>query len=223
MTHLTPAYFTFFKELANNNSSEWFNANKARYEKDVKNPFLSFLETLVQLLKDSEPDLENVEPKKMLFRINRDIRFSKDKRPYKEHLAASVGKFGTKDKMYPGHYIHIGVEEIFIAGGAYFFEQKEMVAKVRHYIFEHNDEFVKITHAPDFVKYFGEIKGEKNKRFTPELQEMIDVKPIIANTQFYWSRSFKSEEALKDNFAELVAQHLRSAHNMNQFLIRAMY
>ncbi len=223
MTHLTPAYFTFFKELANNNSSEWFNANKARYERDVKTPFLSFLETLVQLMKDTEPDLENVEPKKMLFRINRDIRFSKDKRPYKEHIAASVGKFGTKDKMYPGHYIHIGVEEIFIAGGAYFFEQKEMLAKVRHYIFEHNDEFVKLTHAPDFVKYFGEMKGEKNKRFTPELQEMIDVQPIIANTQFYWSHSFKSEEALKDNFAELIAEHLRSVHALNQFLIRAMY
>ena len=111
MTHLTPAYFTFFTELANNNSSEWFNANKTRYERDVKTPFLSFLESLVQLLKNTEPDLENVETKKMLFRINRDIRFSKDKRPYKEHLAASVGKFGTKDKMYPGHYIHIGVEE----------------------------------------------------------------------------------------------------------------
>ncbi len=223
MTHLTPAYFTFFKELANNNSSEWFNANKARYERDVKAPFLSFLETLVQLMKDTEPDLENVEPKKMLFRINRDIRFSKDKRPYKEHIAASVGKFGTKDKMYPGHYIHIGVEEIFIAGGAYFFEQKEMLAKVRHYIFEHNDEFVKLTHAPDFVKYFGEMKGEKNKRFTPQLQEMIDVQPIIVNTQFYWSHSFKSEEALKANFAEIIAEHLRSAHALNQFLISAMY
>ena len=223
MTHLTPAYFTFFKELANNNSSEWFNSNKARYEKEVKNPFLSFLETLVQLLKDSEPELENVEPKKMLFRINRDIRFSKDKRPYKEHLAASVGKFGTKDKMYPGHYIHIGVEEIFIAGGAYFFEQKETLAKVRNYIFEHNDEFVKLSQAPDFVKSFGEIKGEKNKRFTPDLQEMIDVQPLIANTQFYWSHSFKSEEALKDDFAELIAQHLQSAHAMNEFLVKAMY
>lgn len=223
MTHLTPAYFSFFRELANNNSSEWFNANKPRYETDVKLPFLNFLVTLVELLKDSEPDLQNVEPKKMLFRINRDIRFSKDKRPYKEHLAASVSKFGTKDKMYPSHYIHVGVEEIFIAGGAYFFEQKEMLQNVRYYIFEHNAEFEKRTHSPDFKKYWGVIQGEKNKRFTPELQEMIDVQPFIANTQFYWSHTFKSDEALKDNFAERIAQHFRAAQPMNLFLAKAIY
>ena len=223
MTHLTLEYFTFFKELANNNSSEWFNANKPRYEREVKTPFLSFLETLVVLLKETEPDLQNVEPKKMLFRINRDIRFSKDKRPYKEHLAASIGKFGTKDKMYPSHYIHIGIEEIFIAGGAYFFEQKEMLAKVRHYIFEHNTEFENHIQTPDFKKYWGVIQGEKNKRFTPELQEMIDTQPLIANTQFYWSQTFKSDEVLKDNFAERIAQHFRAAQSMNLFLAEAMY
>ena len=112
---LQQSYFDFFAELAQNNERDWFLAQKKRYESVAKEPFLHLLEQIVASLADSEPDLSLIPVKQMLFRINRDVRFSKDKRPYKEHLSASIGRFGTKDKLYPGHYLQLSAGESFMA------------------------------------------------------------------------------------------------------------
>ncbi len=127
---LQQSYFDFFSELAQNNDRDWFLANKPRYESIAKEPFLALVDKIVVALADSEPDLSLIPAKQMLFRINRDARFSKDKRPYKEHLSASIGRFGTKDKLYPGHYLQLSSGESMIAGGAYFFEADAAQFKV---------------------------------------------------------------------------------------------
>ncbi len=223
MPIITPAYFEFFDDLAKNNDSPWFQANKKRYEKDVKEPFLQLIgEIIHQLQNSTEPDLI-VDPKRCLFRINRDIRFSADKRPYKEHLAASISKFGTKDKLYPGHYIHLGNDQLMIAGGAYFFEEKEMLARVRHYIADHEGEFKGLMEEPAFKEAFGEIKGEQNKRLTPELEEARQKQPLIANKQFYWSIELDKTEALKEDFAKYLVRVMKITKPLQDFLIAAMY
>ena len=220
---MTSAYFQFFEDLKHNNNRDWFIANKVRYERDAKEPFMELLKKLVVALEPNEPELALVPIKQMLFRINRDTRFSKDKIPYKEHLSASVGRYGTKDKIYPGHYIQISNENAFIAGGAYFFEQKETLLRVRQFIATHPERFSELITAPDFVKYWGEIRGEKNKRIPPEFTEDYKIQPLIANTQFYWHQNVSQTDILSSDFVENLKNHFTAALPLNKFLIEAIY
>jgi uncharacterized protein (TIGR02453 family) len=222
-TMLKQSYFDFFEELAKNNNRDWFTAEKKRYEKEVKEPFIQLVEAIVESLHDTEPDLSLIPAKQMLFRINRDIRFSKDKRPYKEHMSASIGRFGTKDKIYPGHYMHIAPHETFIAGGAYWFEEKTMLNRVRNFIAQYPDRFAELIDNQAFKSKFGEIKGEKNKRMPPEFVEDVKRQPLIANTQFYWSIALSPKDALKSNFVEILRGYFETAQPLNNFLVEAMF
>ena len=86
MSFFTSDYLAFFKELAANNHKEWFDANRKRYETSVKEPFKAFTQHLIDELAKKEPAFKELKASDCIFRINRDIRFSKDKRPYKTHL-----------------------------------------------------------------------------------------------------------------------------------------
>jgi uncharacterized protein (TIGR02453 family) len=216
-------YFDFFEDLARNNNSEWFNTHKKRYEKEVKEPFIQLVEAIVAELKDSEPELALVPPKQMLFRINRDIRFSKDKRPYKEHMGAIISRYGTKDKIYPGHYLQLSAGESFLAGGAYWFEEKDMLKRVRQYIADNPERFAALLSDANFVAKWGTIKGEKNKRVPPEFAESIENQPLIANTQFYWSVDLDPKLALQPDFVSILRGYFVAAQPMNEFFLSAMY
>ncbi len=107
MQKLSKSVFDFLKDLAENNNLEWFHSNKKRYEKEGKTPFIDFVSELRERLLTIEPRLAEVPVKKMIFRINRDICFSRDKSPYKDHFAALISPEGTKNKVIPAHYLHI--------------------------------------------------------------------------------------------------------------------
>ena len=224
MAIITKPYFDFFEELAHNNNRDWFLANKKRYEKDAKEPFLRLVEAIVAALDSTEPDLSLIPSKQMLFRINRDVRFSKDKRPYKEHLSASLARFGTKDKLYPGHYLQLSAGESMMAGGAYFFEEKPMLNKVRQFIADNPERFTELIDNQAFKSKWGTIRGEKNKRLpNSDLMEAAEFQPIIFNNQFYWSANLTAEMALKDNFPDVLASYFEAAQPLNEFLKEAMY
>lgn len=220
---ISQAYFDFFEELALNNDRDWFQSQKKRYERDVKEPFIAFVEKIVASLMDSEPDLALIPAKQMLFRINRDTRFSKDKRPYKEHMGAVIARYGTKDKLYPGHYIQLSPQESFIAGGAYWFEEKEMLMRVRRYIMDNEERFNGLINDPLFKEKWGEIKGDKNKRLPSEFTEALEFQPLIANNQFYWIHNLTPQDALKPDFVTILRGYFEAAQPMNEFLKEAMY
>ena len=220
---LQQSYFDFFAELAQNNERNWFLAQKKHYEFVAKEPFLQLVDKIVASLADSEPDLSLIPSKQMLFRINRDVRFSKDKRPYKEHLSASIGRFGTKDKLYPGHYLQLSAHESFMAGGAYFFEEKETLLRVRRFIADNAEEFRTLINDDNFKAKWGEMKGEKNKRMPEEFKEALEYQPLIANTQFYWSANIEAKWALKPNFVDILRGYFEAAQPLNAFLRRAIY
>ncbi|MFM2269352.1 MAG: hypothetical protein RL757_2793 [Bacteroidota bacterium] len=224
---LSQNYSQFFRDLAQQNERDWFHANKKRYETDAKQPFLELVGIIIEKLQQStEPDW-TVDAKQCLFRINRDIRFSTDKRPYKEHLSASVGKFGTKDKTLPGHYLQMEGEKAFLAGGAYFFEEKEMLKRVRYYIMDNHETFAELLAAPDFQKYWGVVVGEKNKRLPPEFADFFDVQPLIANKQFYWTKDILPADAAQfkslEDWANHIVAYFQAAKPMNDFLTEAMF
>jgi uncharacterized protein (TIGR02453 family) len=118
MKYFTSDFVEFFKDLAKNNHKEWFHQNKKRYELSVKNPFTLFLNDLITEIKKYDTTLE-IEPKDCILRINKDIRFSKDKTPYNLHYTAFISKGGKKDKSIPGLFLRVSPEEIGIMAGCF--------------------------------------------------------------------------------------------------------
>ena len=150
----------FLEDLKVNNNRDWFLDNKKRYEvfkKDYHQLVGNFLDTM----KPMDPSLEMLEIKHSTFRINRDIRFSKDKSPYKTHLGIWLSS-GVKGWNRSGYYIHIEKGNSFIAGGFYCPEAEDL-KKVRKEIAYFYDDLEEILNAKNFKKEFSDFdRNEKN-------------------------------------------------------------
>jgi uncharacterized protein (TIGR02453 family) len=152
--------FKFLKLLKTNNNKEWFDAHRKEFE-EAKNDFLAFVQDIISKLSVLDPEVKDIKAKDCLFRINRDIRFSKDKTPYKTHLGAYISAYGRKSN-YPGYYIHIEPGSNMAGGGAYELTPEEL-KNVRQEIDYNGKEFRKISNAKKFKTIFGEVQGEKLK------------------------------------------------------------
>ena len=153
--------FHFLIDLQINNNRKWFNDNKIRYE-EAKDEFLLFLDGFLPQLKSIDPQINIEDPKKYMFRIYRDVRFSKNKAPYKTNFGAYIAKDGRKSGN-AGYYIHIEPDHCFIGGGIYKPDAESLKA-IRQYIFNHTRDFKSIIENEEFHSYFPEIHGEKLKR-----------------------------------------------------------
>lgn len=174
----------FLKDLKNNNTKEWFTDNKKRYE-DAKEDFETFIGALIKNIARFDPAVGDLSPKKAIFRIYRDVRFSNDKSPYKVNFGAHLTSSPTKVHDRAGYYIQVQPGNSFLAGGAYL-PPGPWIAKIRQEIDYNTKEFKKIINAAGFKKYFGEIEGEKLKtapkgypKDHPEL-ELLQYKSYLA-------------------------------------------
>lgn len=220
MKYFSHSFFKFFEELERNNNKEWFQANRERYEQDVKNPFKQLVTTLNEKLLTDFPVL-NREIHKNIFRINRDVRFSKNKAPYKNNVAAVFSRTGTRDIDYPGFYIHFGSKEILVGGGKYEVS-KEQLAKIRQEIFYNNRQFTKILEAKDFKTKYKVLQGEKNKVLPAEYKEFLTEQPYIANKQFWYSATLSRQDITGDNLDKLLLSYFKAGYDLNRFLLDAM-
>lgn len=124
-SYFTEEFIKYFKDLSRHNNREWFEKNKDRYIEHVKDPFFAFVEELIVRM-HFEDDRINIEAKDAIFRIYRDIRFSKDKTPYKLHASALISPFGRKDLEMPGFYFEFSHTQVGIYGGAYMIDSKRL-------------------------------------------------------------------------------------------------
>lgn len=221
MSNISTEYFAFFKELTQNNNREWFHANKPRFETHAREPFYGLVEAIAAHLVSDEPYLTALTGKEATFRINRDIRFGADKSPYKLYLSACINAGGTKNKDVPGHYLELGYGELVVGGGAYFVE-KEWLLRIRRAIAADPQHFAALTNAPEFVQYFGEIKGARNKRLAPEFAAVQGITPYIANTQFYWMTSLPPTQAATADAADVIATYYRATLPLVAFFKQAL-
>ena len=163
MTTIKKSTLDFLDSLKDNNNRDWFIKNRPAYI-DAKDNFESFVQDIINNIVDFEPILKGLEVKSCVYRINRDIRFSNDKSPYKSHLGAFIVRGGKKNgDKFAGYYVHIEPAKSIIAGGAYM-PPAPLLSAIREKIDEEPDEFIKIINSKDFVKCFGEIDGEKLKK-----------------------------------------------------------
>ncbi len=188
MPHFDKQFLEFFKELGKNNNRDWFLAHKKQYDESVRGPFVAFVQDLMDRVSESEGPIPG-EAKDAIFRLNRDIRFSKDKTPYKNHMAALISSGGKKDKTTPGLYLQASAEDLRIYSGAHLLE-KDQLQNVRNHIASNLKEFEKLITGKLFTERFGQILGERTNGYRPNSQRwrqgslLLQISPSISLQNF---------------------------------------
>ncbi len=158
-------FFAFFKELAKHNERAWFEANKQRYKDVVVNPLSDFMSAIApRVAKISKQIVVDPRPNGgSMFRIYRDVRFGKDKRPYKENAGCQFRHALGKDAHAPGFYMHFAVDEVFFGGGLWM-PEPDALNKIRHAIAGDAKAWKKIVGDKAFAKTFGGVRGDALSR-----------------------------------------------------------
>ncbi len=220
MNYFTSEYLDFFKSLAANNHKDWFDANRALYTKQVKEPFAYFIDDLIS--ESAKIDTEiNITYKEAIFRVNRDVRFSKDKTPYKLRMSAIISKYGRKDKSYPGLYVELGPEKLGIYGGL-FMPNTQQLNKVRKAIVNQFGRFNKYVSNETFRDLFFEIKGTKNKRIAPEFREKAQSQPLLFNKQWYYTAELPPDVIISSDLMPQITNHFKTMQVLNEFFKNAL-
>ncbi len=220
MQYFTEDFVAFFEELAKNNHKDWFHAHKKRYESSIKKPFEVFVGELIQEIQKHDADLQ-IAPKDCILRINKDIRFSKDKSPYNLHSTAFISKGGRKDKSIPGVFLRFSPEMIGIMGGC-FGPSKEQLHNLRTAINKNPNALRKLLANKDFVQKFGEIRGEQMKRIPKEWKELCEKEPLIANKQFYFVAEEAPDLITSTSLIKEIMAYWKTMRPVNEYLTKAI-
>lgn len=187
----------FLKDLSANNSKEWMDAHRNEYQ-EAKTTFIALVDRLLKRLAEHEPWAADLEGRKCVFRINRDIRFSADKSPYKINFGAAISEGGRHSEN-PSYYLHIQPGGHFAGGGIYM-PPAEMLKKIRQEI-DYNPEPLKaVAENSAFKAAFGAIQGESLKKAPkgyPVDHPNID---LLRLKSFVVLKSFSDTEVASENF-----------------------
>ena len=208
------------KRLDRNNNREWLQGHKPDFER-AKEDFASFVADLIGRIAKFDPKIGGLLPESCTFRIYRDVRFSKDKKPYKTNFGAYLSAGGRKSAT-PGYYFHLQPGHSFLAAGKYNPEPVELL-KIRTAIANHTDEFVKILNARNFKKCCGEIHGQRLKTAPKgfptdhEAIEYLKLKNFLAFVELHDDKFVLSKE-----FPTFVAGTFKQTKPLVDFLRRAL-
>lgn len=213
-----PELYGFMIELSINNNRDWFAENKDFYESAAKEPMLDFIAEFAPKLEGISPHFR-AEPRS-LFRIYRDVRFSKNKSPYKTHVAAHFRHVLGRDVHAPGFYLHIEPGEVF-AGGGIWRPDAEGLARIRKRIAEHPEEWKRVVRSKAFNKTYtlqGASLVRPPRGFDPDHECIEDLKrkDFIAVTQF------DDADVMKTDFVGRYARACMGMAEFNRFLCKAL-
>lgn len=201
----------FLMDLRFNNYKSWFDENRPHYEK-ARGAFESLLNDVMRQFAPVE-NLGKTTAKECMYRINRDVRFSKDKTPYKTNMGAIIGNGGRKSAG-NSYYIQIMPGESGIAGGVYMPSPEEL-KKLRAYIALHGDKLNKIITAKPFVKHFGSMSGDKLKTAPKGYASDHPQIELLKFKQFLAWKDLSDDEVLAD---DLVAKIVESCLALKPFV-----
>jgi uncharacterized protein (TIGR02453 family) len=221
MAYFTKEALNLLKKLKKNNNREWFNENKPQYIANVKGPFEVFIGDLIEAMSPYFESLP-ITPKDAIFRIYRDVRFSKDKTPYKTKVSAIISPGGRKDKIIPGIYLEISADDMRVYSGLYQLDSKQLF-NVRSHISHNLDEFKSLVSSSKFVKTFTEIKGEKNKRIPKDFEDDAIAQPLLYNKQFYFFTSWPAETIYDKNLIKKITETYTIAQPVSEFLYEGLF
>lgn len=215
-------YFRFFKELSANNNREWFEDNKPRFRESVQAPLVAFVEAMAPRLKKvskyfvADPRLNGGS----IFRIYKDVRFSRDKTPYKTHGGVQFRHARGKDAHAPGFYVHMGPGEVFFGGGIWM-PPSDVLLKIRSAIRDDGAAWKKASTGAAFKKRFGEVRGDQLTRpprgFDGEGANIEDIR----RKSFFAMEQGTEKLAKSAEFPDAVADAMKEATPLMKFLCKA--
>ncbi|MBK7808041.1 MAG: DUF2461 domain-containing protein [Saprospiraceae bacterium] len=205
-----PTTIEFLKELKSNNSKSWFDQNRKRYDK-MKSDYISLAGRILEQMKDIDPSLDMVTAKDCIFRINRDVRFSADKSPYKTNLGIALHPGGKKFNL-AAYYLHIEPGQSFIGGGLWM-PEAPLLSKVRKEIHYFYHDLVDILNNPLYKKTFGSLDVEDGQKLTRPPKGYNAEDPAI---EFLKLKSFTASTPLPD---EMLTSDKLVGHIINTFTI----
>ncbi|HMI95027.1 MAG TPA: DUF2461 domain-containing protein [Micropepsaceae bacterium] len=219
----SPAFFTFFRNLKANNERAWFEINKERFRGTVQVQMSEFIAAMApELKKISKEFIADPRPNGgSMFRIHRDVRFSRDKRPYKEHAACQFRHRLARDVHAPGFYVHLAPGEVFVGGGLWM-PEADALARIRGAIVAKPGLWKKAVAGKTFVAHFGALDGESLIRpprgFDPNHPLIADLK----RKSFVATRISSDRAAQAPAFLTEVTESFRRLDPLMAFLCKAL-
>ena len=210
----------FLEALAKNNNRDWFNTNKKVYQESLES-FRNFAADMLAGIVQFDPSLGDIEAKDTIFRIYKDVRFSKDKSPYKTHFGCWMAKGGRKSTD-AGYYFHFEPGNTFMAAGVWM-PPKEQLDLIRQDIVFNPSEYLKVMNDPEIAKKYE--RGGKEDRLKkgpvgfPKDFEYIEE---IKYKHFIHSRNYSEAEVVKDGFSHVVVEDFRGLYPLVGYLNHAM-
>lgn len=219
---ITKEALQFLADLIANNNTEWMHENKKRYE-SYKKDYHIFIASILNEMKPLDKSLEPLDVKNCTFRINRDIRFSKDKSPYKTNMGVWMSQ-NKNSKNAPGYYIHFEKGNSFIAGGVWCPEPNELKLIRKEIEFFHED-LEAIVADKTFKNEFKELTRDESNTLKKAPKDFDPNHPAI---EFLKLKSFTASHKIDEklftdkDFSKIIAQKLIALKPMNDFLRRAL-
>ncbi|MEM6769438.1 MAG: DUF2461 domain-containing protein, partial [Bacteroidota bacterium] len=206
MSQIKKSTLTFLKKIAKNNNRDWFQENKAVYEAAREN-VIEFADALLERMRETDV-FETENGKKSLYRIYRDVRFSKNKDPYKTNFAGGFKRDGKLRRG--GYYFHLcpsGVHDGFVGtsvvGGGFYGMERDDLKRVRDELAINATDMRDILADPDFVRVFGEMQGEKLKTAPKGFDREHPDVDLLRYKQFYAMRAFTDAEVTSREFLDM--------------------
>ena len=210
----------FLRELRDNNNRDWFEANRKRYL-SAKSDLEQLVMAVIGEFSHHDPSIAMQTPKECMFRINRDVRFSKDKSPYKINMSFSINSGGKKSQT-ASYYIHLQPDNQSFIGGGLYMSMPPVLKKIRTEIAYAPDEFMAIVEHPDFVKTFGtcEMPGQKNVKVPNGFDPKNKAAEYLKLKSFVGTHSVTDEQITSPGFVHLISETLSKLTPMIKFLDR---
>ena len=219
---ISSSTITFLKALKKNNNKPWFDKNREKYNA-AKYNLEEFVALLLQKMVSFDEDMKELTAKNCTFRINRDVRFSKNKTPYKINLSASFNR-GGKKSIYGGYYFHLQPGGNSFVGGGLWMPEPENLKKLRQEIDYCFPEFKKIIGAASFKKHYRELERDE-KQMLVNVPKGYDKENPAAEylrmKSFIATKNLSDEEILSPKLADEVIQSFKALMPLVKFVNRA--
>jgi len=209
----------FLKDLEANNTREWFNLNRERYDASRKK-FLTFAEFLIHEIRKFDEEIPVLNPKDCVFRIFRDVRFSNDKRPFKTNFGCFIAR-GGRNLGFAGYYFHMQPGECFLSGGIYMPPPGHLQA-IRQEIFYHPQDFIQIIDKDDFKATFTLDYSDKLKKAPKGYPKEWEYLELIKNRSYAVGHPVREEELLASDFLVRALEIFKIIYPFNRYLNRAI-
>jgi uncharacterized protein (TIGR02453 family) len=222
-----PAAIEFLKKLRidNNNNKAWFDKHRKIYEEEIKMPVRLLIDDLAIKLKKLDPDI--AVSYRSIFRINRDIRFAKDKRPYNTHISAGFCFHDTRKDINPSFYIVFNADRFQFDAGMYCAD-RDRINKIKKRILKEPEEYRSIISKPKFKKNFKKVIGKVSEKMPKEFSG-IDVsgadklvRGSLLMNQFYIEKIYPVKVVYDSSLPDIIIEDCKTAYDFVKFLDEAI-